>query len=211
MTLNEKQSLNAEDIAYWFFRLNGCLNIVNFLVHHEHKGREGTDVDILAVRFPYRRELAFSDEPMEDHPAFTCVDKLDLIIAEVKSGLCALNGPWTNPEKENMHRILFAVGIFPMGRVQAVADDLYENHYYEDESSCARLFALGDRINSQLPPEVVQFTFEDILEFIYERLKKYNRVKAQHRQWHWTGKYLYNEVMNQSHKSSKEFAKVILK
>ena len=44
--------IKTEQLAYWFFRLNGCLTIVNFLVHGERRGREGTDADILAIRLP---------------------------------------------------------------------------------------------------------------------------------------------------------------
>ena len=42
-----------EKIAYWFFRINGCLTITNFLVHHERRGHFSTEVDVLAVRFPH--------------------------------------------------------------------------------------------------------------------------------------------------------------
>lgn len=185
----------TEQIAYWFFRLNGCLNIVNFLVHHERQGREGTDVDILAARFPYRCELAMSNFPMEDHPVFRSDGLIDLIIAEVKSGRCALNGPWKDPVRRNMDRVLFAVGAFPEAQVPKVAQALYEEQAYEDSQYRVRLFALGRERSNYLESPVVQLTWEEVLDFIYERFTKYSRTKAQHRQWDRHGQALFRKAM----------------
>ena len=48
----KKNEMNPETIAYWFFRLNGCATITNFVVHPDRRGSQRTDVDVLAVRFP---------------------------------------------------------------------------------------------------------------------------------------------------------------
>lgn len=203
-----KRSFKTEQVAYWFFRLNGCMNLVNFLVHHEQLGREGTEVDILAVRFPHRRELAMSNDPMQDHPAFYSDSRIDLIIAEVKTALCRLNGPWVNPDKQNMHRVLYAVGAFPEDAVPAVADALYAHQFYCDDQLRVRLFALGRETNSRLSSQVVQLTWEDVLTFIYERLNKYHQIKAQHRQWDQCGKRLYSRM--QKHPSAGDFVQDVL-
>jgi hypothetical protein len=44
-------TLTAEDIAYWYLRLNGFLILRNFLVHGDRQGRIRTDIDVLGVRF----------------------------------------------------------------------------------------------------------------------------------------------------------------
>jgi len=94
--------MNAESIAYWFFRLNGCLTIVNFVIHPDIKGPQRTDIDILLVRFPYRREL-----DMKDHEIFEQERKRIFVgIAEVKSSICNLNGPWINENQKNIHRAI---------------------------------------------------------------------------------------------------------
>jgi hypothetical protein len=129
---------------------------------------------------------------MEDHPAFQLTDnKIDIILAEVKTGQCRLNGPWTNPEKENMQRVLYAIGAFPKKKVDIVADALYKYSFYADELFCVRLFAIGREKNSGLNEKVVQLTWEEISGFIYERFNKYRKEKAHHPQWDYTGKYLY--------------------
>ena len=50
----------TEDLVYWFFRLNGCLTMENFIVHPDTAGPPETDADLIAVRFPHRRETADS-------------------------------------------------------------------------------------------------------------------------------------------------------
>lgn len=194
MQTTERPNFDAEQMAYWFFRLNGCMNIVNFLVHHGRGALQATDVDVLAVRFPHRSELALSGRPMNDHAVFKGGGQIDIILAEVKTGLCDLNGPWTKRESQNMHRVLFAVGAFPKYHVPIVADALYEDQFYADDRFRVRLFALGKRTNPELSPEVVQLTWEEILTFIYARFRRYLRVKAQHGQWPHYGQQLYENV-----------------
>ena len=204
----KRPMFKTEQVAYWFFRLNGCMNIVNFLVHHERRRREGTDVDILAVRFPHRQELAMSNEPMRDHPVFDSDGRIDVIIAEVKTGLCRLNGPWVDPDKQNIHRVLYAVGAFDGDQVPAVAEALYEHQFYADDQFRVRLFTLGREMNLELSSQVVQLTWEDVLTFIYERLKKYRHVKSQHNQWNWYGKRLYGKM--RKHSSAEDFVQDVL-
>jgi len=190
------QLISPEKLAYWFFRLNGCLTIVNFIVHPDliqpdelHSQR--TDVDILAVRFPHRCELLTSGKPMRDHEVFDSTGQIDLIIAEVKRGQCRLNGPWTRPPDQNMHRVLYAVGAFAESDVPKVTDALYRNGYYTDERFRVRLFAIGADKNNLIPEMVVQLTWDELLEFIHCRFSEYRRQKAQHEQWDSDGKWLY--------------------
>ena len=42
--------ISPEQAASWFFRLNGCLTINNFIVHDDSTSSQRTDVDIFAVR-----------------------------------------------------------------------------------------------------------------------------------------------------------------
>jgi hypothetical protein len=183
--------MNPEKIAYWFFRLNGCPTITNFVVHPDRGGSQRTDVDVLAVRFPYRIELSTSDDPMQDHPVFKSDGKIDIIFAEVKHGLCSLNGPWTNPEDKNMQRTLYAVGAFDSHRVPEVAKALYKEGCYQDDIYRVRLFALGETKNDAILPNAVQLVWDEILAFIFDRFNRYKAQKAHHGQWDSTGRQLY--------------------
>lgn len=50
MTAKKSWVLGADDLATWFLRLNGCLTMVNFVVHGQQRLKPG-EFDILAVRF----------------------------------------------------------------------------------------------------------------------------------------------------------------
>ena len=132
---------------------------------------------------------------MQDHAIFQTEEaRVDLILAEIKNGKCRLNGPWVNPERENMHRFLYAIGMFPKQKVKAIADKLYTRHIYSDEFHQIRLIAVGNERNTDLPSDVVQLTWSDILAFVYGRFKGYSYHKADHPQWDSVGQYLYDEV-----------------
>ena len=81
--------LDPEKVAYWYFRLNGFLQIENFVVHPERGGSQRTDADILGVRFPFRAERLFDDphDIMRDDEARLSLsaDQIDVVIAEVKT------------------------------------------------------------------------------------------------------------------------------
>jgi len=128
---------------------------------------------------------------MRDHCVFDSDNKIDIVIAEVKRGRCNLNGPWTTPSKQNMHRVLYAVGAFPKSTVPSVAEAMYDNGYFEDEQFRLRLFAIGNEKNDSLPKTTVQLTWDEVLDFIYRRFSEYRRHKAQHDQWDTEGKRLY--------------------
>lgn len=188
--------LNPEELAYWFFRLNGCATISNFVVHPDQGGSQRTEVDVVAVRFPFRHELITSIEPMLDHPVFVPDGKIDIIIAEVKHGLCCLNGPWTNTSGENMHSVLYAVGAFEPAYVPDVAKALYQAGQFTNDAIRVRLFAIGGILNPTLNPAVRQLLWDDILTFIFERINRYSAQKAHHDQWDRTGRMLYTFACN---------------
>ena len=202
----EAFQFSCEKIAYWFFRLNGCLNLTNFLVHHERKDREGTEVDVLGVRFPYRNELALSGRSMDDHEIFTEREqKIDIIVADATTGDCKVNDSWIKPEKLNMERILFALGIFPKKRAEAIAVKLYEELYYDDDPAFrVNIYALGRKKNADLPPVVLQLTWEEVLLFIHHRFVTFDDYKRQHDQWDTTGKELFERATH-SWREPKQF------
>lgn len=105
--------LDPEKVAYWYFRLNGFLQIENFVVHPERRGSQRTDADLLGVRFRHRAEFLFDHRiPMIDDKYLSLTRRLDdVAIVEVKRNQpCSLNGPWTDPDRRNVHRVLAAIG-----------------------------------------------------------------------------------------------------
>jgi len=192
-----KQTIHSEELAYWFLRLNGFLTTINFVVHPDRGREQRTDVDILGCRFPYRRELF--DDPMVDFELFTRIrDKVLVVIAEVKRGTCRLNGPWTQSERENMQRVLLAVGAFHENEVDSIAHYLYRDGCFESQNVRITLLCIGSQENREIRqthPEVPQITWNEILAFIYFRFRSYRQQKSAHPQWDNCGKLLWKVTM----------------
>ncbi len=192
--MNNSYIISPESLAYWYFRLNGCFTIPNFIVHPDRGVGQKTDVDILAVRFPYRAELL--ENSMVDDEAITSITRKPLIIiAEVKTARCRLNGPWVRKGARNMQRIFRAVGAFPFGETELVAESIYKKGVYENESYYITLVCVGKTINNGVMrdyPAVPQLTWDDILSFIYNRFNTYIEQKRYHSQWDKVGQLLWD-------------------
>lgn len=210
MAIRGDVDLPAEKVAYWFFRLNGCFTIENFVVHPDYFDipfSQRTDADILGIRFPHRLEDPQS-RPMVDDPAVISDVPL-LFIAEIKLDLCELNGPWTRPKRGNVPRILRAAGLHPTSRVRLVAQALYSNNYYRDATTEVRMYAVGDRIDPSLQrrrENVRQLTWADILGFIHRRFTTYGDLKADHNQWDDVGRQLYD--LARSERDPQQFTRI---
>jgi hypothetical protein len=190
-----RRLVNAEKLAYWYFRLNGFMTMENFILHPDSRkgSSQRTDADIYGVRFPFRQELNMADD--------TCfrneLAKPLLIIAEIKGGECKLNGPWTDPLKQNMRYLLQAIGAFEPALLGAVAKALYETCAYEDQQRKIELLAVGSRRNEEYAkerPRLNQLLFADMLRFIYKRLYEFRMQKRDHKQWDDVGRYLYEQT-----------------
>lgn len=183
--------LDPEKVAYWYFRLNGFLQIENFVVHPERRGGQRTDADLLAVRFPFRAERLF-DNPHDimddDVQRLALSDNLiDIVIAEVKTNQpCTLNGPWTRQDRQNVHRVLAAIGCLPPWRIEAAAADIYRAGFHRSETLRIRLVAVGRNRSEDVAtayPEVAQLLWTEMLAFIWDRFHRYRQQKAQVDQW----------------------------
>ncbi|HLX28455.1 MAG TPA: hypothetical protein VKV24_08220 [Casimicrobiaceae bacterium] len=158
-------------MAYWYLRLNGFLTTANFVVHPDRGNEQETDVDILGVRFPYRAENP--TRPMKDDELFArAKEKTFVAIAEVKSGRCGLNGPWTNPRRGNMLRVVMAVGAFPNKEAELVAAGLHDDGRYRNQLYHVSLMCFGRDRNPEVEEQyshVPQILWPNVLSFIYRR------------------------------------------
>jgi hypothetical protein len=177
-----------ERLIYWYLRLNGFLLLENFIIHPEMGGNQRTEADLLGVRFKHRSELL--QNPMKDDPKFVdCTTFCNVIIAEVKRGQCALNGPWTRSD-QNMLRILRAIGCFEENAVADAARALYNNGRYQTDQVTCRLLAFGNREGEIRIQDVPQIFFSDVIEFIYQRFQDYSQQKASIGNWPTDGQKL---------------------
>ena len=171
-----------EQLALWYLRLNGYLTTPNFVLHPSTPGSERTDADILAVRFPHSSEVA--GRKMEtDSNLVHQHEKIDFIIAEVKSGECGLNGPWTESKLENMHYVVRWLGMVPDPEVPDVATELYSKKQCERNEWAIRLVCFGTRRSQRLSANVLQLTHEQVIGFISDRFNNHADIKSAHKQW----------------------------
>jgi len=187
-----------EQLAQWHLRLNGYFTVRNFILHPDTPGSQRTDADVLGVRFPYSTEIAGSRFELDENLVLKD-EKVDFVIAEVKAGKCRLNGPWTDPYKNNVSYVVKWMGFFKTGDgIKSVAKSLYETGRYEDEARVVRLLCYGSELSEDLPRAAIQLTHEQVLEFVTDRLKSNAHVKANHGQWGRFINDLWGKVVTES-------------
>ncbi len=186
--------VSSEALGYWYLRLNGFLTIPNFVVHPDSGSEQGTDVDVLGVRFPYRKENR--RRPMMDSDRFRRHrDKAYVALAEIKTGVCRLNGPWTEPERENMQRVLFSLGTFLPHEIEYAAQKIYETGHFENQLYYVSMVCFGAEPRTEITeryPAVPQILWGEVKEFIWERFRRYRNEKSGHVQWDEVGKGLWD-------------------
>ena len=194
----KKYKFEAEQLAYWYLRLNGFLMIENFILHDEAGGPQRTDIDLIALRFPHRREgLRGYDECvkwMEDDLRFLKKPNPFVAFVEVTIGQCKLNGPWTNSKKRNLPRALRAFGAVPEHEIDQVSESLYTTGRHQSNSIELGLVSVGERKNPKLDqhiPGLLQIEWREILGFIFERFSKHERIKRERPQWSLDGHQLW--------------------
>jgi hypothetical protein len=197
---SKRYLIDPERLAYWYLRLNGFLTIENFILHDECGGPQRTDIDVIGMRFPHRREALrdYNDklEWMEDDPCFAAKATRYVALVEVTIGRCKLNGPWTDPAKANIPRALKAIGAFrDDAEIKRAATDIYRTGHYKSDSIEFQLVSLGRELNEELyeiARDGLQLVWDDVLKFIFQRFQSYQAIKREHPQWDRDGHCLWN-------------------
>ncbi|NUL82603.1 MAG: hypothetical protein HUU60_07775 [Armatimonadetes bacterium] len=197
---------SPERLAYWYLRLNGFLTIENFVVHPDTGANQRTDVDLLAVRFRHRAENLM-EHMVDDLECCLCDAYANVVIAEVKRGVCALNGPWTRKDDGNIHRVLAAIGCLDQDKIAAAADALYEEGAYRGEIVQLRLMAFGNQ-EGKLPIPATQILFDHMIQFIWERFKAYDRQKRAIGNWADDGQAL-RRIFDENRRTQARFANAV--
>ena len=184
----------AEHVASWYFRLNGFLSIPGFVVHPDVVRRfPMTEADLIAVRFPYSREVV-AERPMTDDAALTDLaqplQNLFLLV-EVKTDLCNINGPWSDPVAGNMQRVIRRLGFVEPERIEQIASEMYSHLRWEDANTVLQYVAVGKRDNDGRQrqfPRLTQIVRDQIADFLYDRFQQFPEKlpsdgRTVHEQW----------------------------
>lgn len=177
------QGRRAEEIAGWYFRLNGFLQIPGFVLHSDQRGRPITDADILGVRFPYSQEslrgIRMADDrwlSRETYPNQTLI-----VIAEVKASLCRVNGPWTDPATGGMEKVIRRIGFVPDDMTENIAVSLYNTLRWQNDDFRVQYVCIGKQTNHDLGNRYAglkQLTWGDIAAFLWERFDCFGEAKG---------------------------------
>lgn len=209
----DKVPLTAEDVAYWYLRLNGFLMLKNFLVHGDIGGDPRTDIDVLGVRFRFRREhLA---QPMFDDGWVEEEHSTIVVFCDAKKGAQDFNSTWWQREKKIMEHFLALVGVLPQGRWQKVAEDLYENGFSRRARSylITTLLVYHDQtglVDQFHWPHAQRIQIRDALRFIHLRFNEYANVKSDHGQWMPSGHRLW-DLYKANRNDLSDFTKTVLR
>lgn len=189
-----QRAVRAEQVANWYFRLNGFLGIPGFVVHPDQPRRFPlTEADMIAVRFPFSQEIIAGRTMQDDVELLnmTSVGKTLFLLVEVKSDLCNINGPWSNREAGNMQRVIRRLGFADPGDVESIAEDMYSQLRWEGGDTVLQYVAVGARINDgrqRTYPMLRQITWDHIAGFLCYRFQQFpeklpNDGRAVHEQW----------------------------
>jgi hypothetical protein len=219
--------LTAEDIAYWYFRLNGFLLLSNFIVHPD-RAKDGTrtDIDVLGVRFSHRREHL--NDPMHDDEWVYETDKSWIIFAEAKTGIRDFNSSWARRDRQVMESFLALVGALPESEWNRAADSLYRDGFYDGNSQFRiSTFLLNDDPDNGVLqsdhepiekdayrltyrwPRAPRTSLQRALRFIHSRLRRFETVKTDHGQWNASGHRLW-DIYRENRQSPHAFEALVL-
>jgi hypothetical protein len=187
------QGRRAEEVANWYFRLNGFLQIPGFVLHSEVRRQQISDADILGVRFPFSHETLHEVRMTDDRwiSQSTLPGQVLFVIGEVKVGKCGVNGPWTDRTRGGMEKVIRRIGFAPDEMTQAIADSLYNQLVWQNDDFAVQYVAIGASSNHELSTrfrKLKQLVWPEIAAFLFERFGGFGPIKGVPTQWPRFGK-----------------------
>ena len=192
----------AEALGQWYLRLNGFLTIPNFILHPPRPGSARTEVDVVGVRLPHRKEFDSGDI---DEPEFRRSTAY-LVLAEVKTSRIVLNRAWSDPGA--IEDILHAIGISAEADIPSIADSLRMNGIHEAQVLYSAILFIGDDIDAEVVSKYrasPRRSWDQVLAFVYDRFRRYDRLKTQVDQWDEVGQTLM--CLATAHKTQGDFVR----
>jgi len=173
----------GEEIAYWYFRLNGFFPLVNFVVHRtEEIGiRYSTDIDLLAVRFPHVYEPVGGQPSDWDSKLMDNFDKDTIIgiLCEVKTGNYNVSGLFKSEAvKYALTRFGFKPGLGEYA--DKLRDSPMVTFFHNNQKYQIAKILVSNRQN-QDRTRYIHFQLADLEKFISDRIKRYEEKKWQDR------------------------------
>lgn len=185
---SEGQGRRAEEVAAWYFRLNGFLQIPAFVLHSDKERQAITDADVLGVRFPHSGEAMREIGMTDDRWIVTATrsEQILFTIVEVKKPTCAVNKRWRDKKGGAMEKVIKRIGFAPEDLIPQIAKSLYDTLQWQNDKFLVQYVAVGKKPNHNLAerfPKLKQLSWSEIAEFIFERFRTFGHLKGSHAQW----------------------------
>ena len=176
--------------------MNGFLLLPGFVVHLDQDKAEfgeygipryqPTEADFIGVRLVESKEIINSfgnSRAMIDDATLTDIcppsntKKALFALVEVKAGLCKMNGPCTNRNKQNMQRVIRRLG-FALNeeQIERIAEMMYTSGRYGVDYYVLQYICIGCEKNLEISHRyrsVVQIDWTQIRNFFIERFKSF--------------------------------------
>lgn len=112
-----------EQLVKLFLRLNGYLTS-GLIIHSNEKGNNKTELDVIAVRFPYHKQI---DRQVNCSKYLEIpISSIDIIIGEVKGRKAQANfNAALHSDKEAIKKLVNWLGMFSKEQISKVESDLY--------------------------------------------------------------------------------------
>jgi hypothetical protein len=184
----------AEELVYWYLRLNGFFPMTNFVYHRlprqDEHGTYNADADILAIRPPYYKETIFSGESEKNLISDDWLQAFDGkwvgLIGEVKG---SRNVPLEQVTRafspERLRVAIMRLGLLPGKDINGAVDDLsHENQHEFGEKREIILLKVLFADTPTYPPDVMNsylWKIKDLKEidrFIRLRINQFPDPKS---------------------------------
>jgi hypothetical protein len=169
----------GEELAYWYFRLNGFFPITNFVIHKSGQIHYTSDCDIIAVRPPKVYEDVGGQPQDWDVTLTKALDftKTIGIICQVKTGRYDLKDIF---KREYVAACVARLGFTSHDEANRLAQELARRPTIDAEDNCQ----FGKLLIAKKEAASEHFLFlslEHVRRFIRERIQKYPKAKYRDR------------------------------
>ena len=169
---------NGEELVYWYLRLNGFFPLKNFVIHRTQNIKYSSDVDIIAVRFPFVFEEIGGQPDDWDKTLFDFFDPTLPIglLCEVKTGRVKVH------EVFRPQNMLYATGRFGFVKDPGeLKESISQNPYFvkpEKFQIAKILFSYRDQVPND---QFFHISLIHARNFLQTRIRKYPKEKYQDR------------------------------
>lgn len=169
----------GEELAYWYFRLNGFFPITNFVIHKSGQIHYTSDCDIIAVRPPKVYEDVGGQPQDWDAKLTKALDftKTIGIICQVKTGRYDLKDIF---KREYVAACVARLGFTSHDEASRLAQELALRPTIDAEDNCqfGKLLIAKKEVASE---HFLFLSLEHVRRFIRERIQKYPKAKYRDR------------------------------